>query len=117
MKKYLLVIAMGLVSTLAQAHNGNNGWVTVKGFDLWSNTYTDPQIRIIVSGDAYYNPAGSACTGVDSYMVSTALPDKQQDRIYSTLLSAVMANKAVQLRLDTNLCENNRPRIINVMVQ
>ncbi len=116
MKKILLIILISVAAGFAEAHDGNNGWVTVNNMQLWSNTYLDPQIRVVLTGDTYYNPAVS-CASVDSYMVSTALTEKQQDRIYSTMLSAVMAKKSIMLRLDTNNCENGRPRIINVAIQ
>ncbi len=114
MKKLLLILSLIFVSNV-YAHDGNNGWVTISNFDLWSNTYTEPQIRINLNNDTYYNPAGH-CTLVDSYMVSTTLSEKQQDRIYSMLLSAVLAKKSLRIRLDTNYCENNRPMILNVVI-
>lgn len=116
MKKIVFSLLMVLAVPVF-AHNGNNGWVTIKGFDLWSSTYTDSQIRIIISGDTYYNPAGCNAAMVDSYMVSTAQPESHQNRMFSMLLAATMAGKAVSIRLDTNYCENNRPRIITVMLQ
>lgn len=115
MKKILQFFLVIIISGECLAHDGNNGWVTISNFDLWSNTYTDPQIRINLNNDTYYNPAG-VCTSVDSYMVSTALTEKQQDRIYSILLAAVMAKKPLRIRLDTNYCENNRPGVLNVVI-
>lgn len=115
MKKILLSVFLTFLSTQCFSHDGNNGWVTISNFDLWSNTYTEPQIRVNLNNDTYYNPAGH-CTLIDSYMVSTALTEKQQDRIYSMLLAAVMAKKPLRVRLDTNYCENNRPRILNVVI-
>lgn len=121
MKNIVVAVCLYSISLFAIANDGNNGAVTVKGFQLWSNTYNDPQIRIVVVGDTYYSPAmgGSVqtCTSIDSYMVSTTLPEKQQDRIYATLLSGVMANKAVVLILDTQTCEKGRPKVLNVMIQ
>ncbi|MBK8186087.1 MAG: hypothetical protein IPK77_01865 [Cellvibrio sp.] len=115
MKKILFAIFLTFLSSKSFSHDGNNGWVTISNFDLWSNTYTEPQIRVNLNGDTYYNPAG-ICSSVDSYMVSTALTEKQQDRIYSMLLAAVTAKKSLRVRLDTNYCENNRPRILNVVI-
>ncbi len=115
MKKYVLTLALGLIASFAEAHNGNDGFVTISNFQLWTNIYNGPQIRVIISGDSYYNP--SNCSNPDSYMVSTALTDKQQDRIYSALLSATMAQKSVVLRVENNGCENNRPRIMLVIIQ
>lgn len=114
MKKLLMALSI-MFASCTNAHDGNNGWVTISNFDLWSNTYTEPQIRINLNNDTYYNPAGH-CTLVDSYMVSTSLSEKQQDRIYSMLLSAVLAKKSLRVRLDTNYCENNRPMILNVVI-
>jgi hypothetical protein len=115
MKKYIFTLALSMIASFSEAHNGNDGFVTISNFQLWSNTYNNPQIRVVISGDTYYNP--SKCINPDSYMVSTALSEKIQDRMYSNLLSAVMANKSVVLRVENNGCENDRPRIITVIIQ
>jgi hypothetical protein len=115
MKKYVLTLAISMVASFSEANNGNDGFVTISNFQLWSNTYANPQIRVVISGDTYYNP--SNCSIPDSYMVSTALSDKIQDRMYSSLLSATMAKKSVVMRVENNGCENNRPRIITVIIE
>jgi hypothetical protein len=96
------------------AHDGNNGWVTVSNYRLWSNTYNSPAIRI-VARDTYYNPA--SCNNADSYMVSTALPASVQERIYSTLLASYFAKAAVTLYVSDAKCENGRPMILNVVME
>lgn len=100
----------------AFTHDGNNGWVTAKNFRLWTNTYTNEQIRLEVT-DGYYNPAGTGCSELDSYMVSTTLPKEIQARIYSTLLSAVTTGKSVKLKINTNNCESLRPMIETVVIE
>lgn len=113
--RILSVILMALYATNAQAHDGNDGWVKISNFKLWSNTYQSDVIRIETS-DGYYNPAGR-CSNLDSYMVSTVLSLEIQQRIFSTLLAALMAGKDIRLRLDTQLCEQDRPSILNVTIQ
>ena len=115
MNRCFLTLALCMIANLSLAHNGNDGFVTIANFQLWTNNYNEPQIRVIVSGDTHYNP--SNCSNSDSYMVSTALSDKVQDRVYSALLSATLAKKSVILRVENNGCENNRPRIMNVVIQ
>jgi len=114
-KKIVMGLMVLVAANAVQANNGNDGFVTVTNFQLWSNTYNEPQIRVVISGDTYYNPSG--CSNLDSYMVSTALTDKIQDRIYSVLLSAALAKKSVILRIESNGCENNRPRIMSAIIQ
>jgi hypothetical protein len=117
MLKTLACVCTALIfgSLQARAHDGNNGFVTLSGvYTLWSNTYAGDTIRIVVTSLDYYNPAGSACTNVDSYMVSSAISAEARQRIYSTLLAAKMAGKPVKLSLDTNYCEQARPRVLNV---
>ena len=115
MKRYVLTLALSMIASFSEANNGNDGFVTISNFQLWTNIYNNTQIRVIISGDTYYNP--SNCSNPDSYMVSTALSEKLQDRIYSTLLSATLAQKPVVLRVENNGCENNRPRIMLVIIQ
>jgi hypothetical protein len=115
MKKLLMMIVIFSISALTSANNGNDGFVTVANFQLWSNTHNSPEIRLMVIGDTYYNPSG--CPNPDSYMVTTSLSDKVQDRMYSMLLSALMAKKSVVLRIENNGCQGNRPMIMNVIVQ
>lgn len=117
MKRLLFIFAALNLSTSVYAHNGNDGWVTVNNYMLWSNTNTYPQIRISIVGDTIYNPAG--CSDADSYMVSTALSEAIQNRIYSTLLAALMAQKPIVLRIETanGSCELTRPKILNVRMQ
>lgn len=98
------------------AHNGNNGQVTTEGFTVWSNTYGSDTIRVFPN-DGVYNPAGSSCSDPDSYMVSTSLSKEAQQRIYATLMAAVMAKHAVDLILDTNGCEDGRPKILHVAIK
>ncbi|OZY86298.1 hypothetical protein CBP51_04530 [Cellvibrio mixtus] len=113
MEKFIALVLLFSVNVFA--NNGNDGLVTVKNFQLWSNTHNAPEIRVIISGDTYYNP--SNCPNPDSYMVTTALTEKIQDRIYSTLLSAVLAEKPLILRIENNGCQNGRPAIMNVIIQ
>ena len=110
-------IICAILPLTVYGHNGNDGWVTIERFILWSNTYNNPQIRISIVGDSVYNPAG--CADADSYMVATELPQAVQDRIYSTLLAAVMAGKRVTLRLDNapGRCELTRPKVLNVRIE
>lgn len=115
MKQLLVLIVLFGISALTSANNGNDGFVTVTNFQLWSNTHNSPEIRLMVIGDTYYNPSG--CPNPDSYMVTTSLSDKVQDRMYSMLLSALMAKKSVVLRIENNGCQGNRPMIMNVIVQ
>ncbi len=116
MKTTMPMLLLALSSTQALAHDGNDSWVTAKDYQLWSNTYTDEHIRVVPS-DGMYNPAGEQCSDLDSYMVDTSLPEPVKQRIYSTLLSAVMAKRSVKLRLDSSSCENLRPKIITVVIQ
>lgn len=115
MKKIVLVLVLILFPSFSVAHNGNDGFVTITNFQLWSNTHNSPEIRVIIIGDIYYNP--SNCPNTDSYMVTTAMSEKVQDRIYSMLLSAVMAKKPVILRIENNGCQGGRPAIMNVIIQ
>jgi len=50
-------------------------------------------------------------------MVTTALSEKIQDRMYAALLSAVMAKKSVVLRIENNGCQGTRPMIMHVVIQ
>ncbi len=115
-KQGLIFLLLGLfLSNTVLSHDGNDGWVTAKNFTLWSNTYTSERIRLQVS-DGYYN-ASRRCNNVDSYMVSVTLSKDAQQRIYSTLLSAVLAKRAVRLFIDSNTCEGGRPKILNVTIK
>ena len=117
MNRLMFLIVMVSVSFSLSAHDGNDGWVTIQDYKLWSNTYGSDTIRVEVS-DGYYNPDNSCPESeIDSYMVSSSLSVEAQQRIYSTLLSALMASRSVRLRLDTNTCEQNRPKILNVTIQ
>lgn len=87
MKKWLGLLFF--MSSFAQA----GVWHDVTNFQLWSNAYTAPQIRIGLSSSVEIkNP--SACPGdsntIDSYMVNDTLPTDVKQRIYSTLLAAVV---------------------------
>lgn len=110
----VVIACLILMSTPLLAHNGNDGFVTADGYKLWSNTYGTNVIRVFPS-DGYYNPA--SCANVDSYFVSTEISLESQQRIYSTLLAAKLASKPVVLRLDTDYCEDNRPRILHVIIE
>jgi hypothetical protein len=115
MKKSIIFAALLMGATSAAlAHDGNNGWVTISTFNLWSNTYSTDTIRIEAAD--YYNPAGAACNNVDSYMVSSTISSEARQRIYSTLLAAKLANKSVRLSLDTSTCQEGRPKILYVML-
>lgn len=102
-----------LVSAFGYAHDGNDGVVTLNTpYSLWSNTDNGDVVRLSLDNGEYYNP--SACTNVDSYMVSTAIPAEARQRIYSTLLSMKLAGKPVKLFVEG--CEDGRPRVRNVIV-
>jgi len=116
MKFFFVLMVVLLAGSNTYAHDGANGWVTVQDYRLWSNTNNSDVIRIQVD-DGYYNPASSTCPDPDSYMVSTSLSVAAQQRIYSTLLAATMASKPVSLNLSTDSCEDQRPKIINVVVR
>jgi hypothetical protein len=106
-----------LASVLAHAHDGNNGWVTLNvPYSLWTNTYGDNTIRIMLKTVDYYNPSACPAGNVDSYMVSTGIPAEARQRIYSTLLAAKLAGKPVKLFLDTNSCEQGKPKILHVTI-
>ncbi|MGH8602100.1 MAG: hypothetical protein ACREXR_04785 [Gammaproteobacteria bacterium] len=113
MRNILVSVGLAAASVFpVTAHDGNDGWVTVSSFRLWSNTYGADTIRIEAAD--YYNPA--ACSDGDSYMVSSILSGEARQRIYATMLAAKMATKPVRLRLDTSTCQDGRPRIVNVML-
>jgi len=114
--KKMCILFLSLYSSVIFANDGNDGWVTASNFALWTTTYGSDVIRVEVS-DGYYNPAGTVCTDLDSYMVSTALSKEAQQRIYSALLSASLANKSVRLFIDTNYCQNSRPMIKTVVIK
>lgn len=114
--KYIMAVLMMMINFNVAAHDGNDGWVTIQGYSLWSSTYKDPQIRVMIKNDTYYNPARVACGELDSYMVSTQLSQAQQDKIFSILLSASIAQKSVRIRLDRDSCELNRPAIITAVI-
>lgn len=115
MKVFLFMIS--LICTInVFAHNGNDGWVTIQNYELWSSTYKDPQIRVMIKNDSYYNPAIKACGELDSYIVSTQLSAQQQERIFSILLAASLSGKSVKVRLDRDACELNRPSIITAVI-
>ena len=113
------VFAMVTLASLgASAHDGNNGMVTLAAdsYSLWTTAGSGNVIRISLhNGNDYYNASGN-CNDVDSYMVASALGTEVRQRIYSTLLSAKLAGKPVRLYLDTNNCEENRPRVVNVTI-
>lgn len=115
MKNFFTFLVLIFLSNISIANNGNDGFVTINDFQLWSNTHNAPEIRVIIIGDTYYNP--SNCPNTDSYMVTTAMSEKVQDRMYSALLSAVMAKKSVVLRIENNGCQSGRPAIMNVVIQ
>jgi hypothetical protein len=113
------VFAMVTLASLgASAHDGNNGTVTLAAdsYKLWTNAGAGNVIRISLKVADYYNPA-EHCNDVDSYMVAAALGAEVRQRIYSTLLSAKLAGKPVRLYLDTNACEEQRPRVVNVTIE
>jgi len=114
-------LVVALASVLAHANDGNNGIVTLSGaYTLWSNTYSNNTVRIVVASGDYYNP--SSCSNLDSYMVSSSISAEARQRIYSTLLAAKLAGKAVKLNVDNGGCEGDgpthqdRPRVLNVMI-
>lgn len=89
-----------------------NHYITFSNFDLWSNTYLDPTIRID-DKDGEQNPGD--CTDPDTYFVATSISQEAQNRIYSTLLAAKLSSKPVTAIL--NDCLSNRPRIISVILK
>jgi hypothetical protein len=112
---------MTLASTLAHAHDGSDGWVTLnQPYYLWSNTYEDNIIRIMLRVPDYYHPYinTTSCPNsitADSYMVSTAIPADARQRIFTTLLSAKLAGKPVRLFIDG--CQGGLPRVQMVAVE
>ena len=109
MKKILLVLAgMSLMPNSFAA----GVWVDLTDFDLWSNIHTDTNVRIGVAGDIA-NPSG--CSGPDSYMVLSTLPQAIQQRIYSSLLTAKAAERPIKLRVEG--CENSRPAVLHVILK
>lgn len=114
-----------LASVGASANDGSNGAVTLTAdsYILWANALgSNNVIRMVVKNGDYYNAAGKTsagawvCTDVDSYMVSSTLPADARQRIYSTLLAAKLAGKAVRLYVDSNTCEDKRPKVYQVTV-
>jgi hypothetical protein len=109
-----------LVSLGASAANdGSNGVVTLAAtsYKLWTNVGSSSVIRIsVIAPETIYNASGT-CTDPDSYMVSSTLPADARQRIYSTLLSAKLAGRPVRLYIDSNICEDNRPRVNNVTIE
>ena len=87
-------------------------WVDLTSFELWSNSYTDSQIRILVA-DTPVNPSG--CADPDGYMVLSTLPQAVQQRIYSSLLTAKIADRPITLRVDG--CEDTRPAVLHVILK
>lgn len=113
MYKLLTLLILFSSCTCVYAHDGRDGWVTITNYRLWSNTYNNPTIRI-VARDSYYNP--SNCKNSDSYMVSTSLTLDVQERIYSTLLASYFAKTSVRLYVSDNDCENERPKVLTVVM-
>lgn len=114
MNRTLFLLLLGLLVSLQTfAHNGNDGWVTAKSYQLWTNTYGSKEIRV-VPNDGVYNPQG--CSDPDSYMVSTAHADSVQQRIYSSLLAAKLAGQSVRLNIDSSACQGSKPRILTVVI-
>lgn len=106
-----------LASVGAHANDGNDHFVTLSGAcTLWSNTHSNDTIRIVVTPADYYNPAGAICCDVDSYMVASNISAEARQRIYSTILAAKLAGKAVKLYVDSDGCEQGRPRVLNVTI-
>lgn len=116
----LSVFAMVTLAALgASAHDGDGGQVTLTAdsYKLWSNTPgSNNVIRISMRADSVYNPSQN-CTDLDSYMVSSVIPEVARQRIYSTLLAAKLAGRPVRLYIDTNACEDKRPRVNNVTIE
>lgn len=115
------VFAMVTLASLgaSAANDGSNGVVTLgaSSYKLWTNVGTGNVIRLsVVAPETIYN-AAMTCNDPDSYMVSSALPADVRQRIYSTLLSAKLAGKPVRLYIDSNICEDNRPRVTNVTIE
>jgi hypothetical protein len=113
------VFAMATLASLgASAHDGADGQVTLTAdsYKLWTNAGSGNVIRISLRVPDYYN-ASQNCNDVDSYMVASTLPADVRQRIYTTLLSAKLAGKPVRLYIDTNNCEDNRPRVVNVTIE
>lgn len=108
MKKNILkCFLIALISTNAFAGQ----FVTISNFKLWATTYGDDAIRI--TDATVVNP--SSCSDPDSYFVLKTLTTQEKNRIYSTLLAAVSANKPVEIWVDG--CEGNRPAIKDIRIQ
>lgn len=113
-------IALALILTCiflpktVTANDGDNGWVTITDYTLWSNTYEKPIIRVQTSLSRY-NPA--KCHDPDSYLVAEDLPTDVQQRIYSTLLSALLAKRPIRLYIDSASCQIQRPKILNLTIK
>ncbi|WP_419227329.1 hypothetical protein [Alteromonas sp. OM2203] len=108
------VILLFITFPVAFAHDGNDGWVTIESFKLWSNTYQTNTIRVVVD-DSVYNPA-KTCSDIDSYMVASELSEESKNRLYSMLLAANLAGKPVKVFVDKSSCERNRPKIMNAVL-
>lgn len=111
--KYVTILLFA-IPPFVSAHDGNDGWVTLRNFSLWSNTHETDTIRVEVV-DGYYNPA-QTCSNPDSYMVSSALSFEARSRIYSTLLAATLASKSIVAYINPSSCEKDRPQILNVKI-
>lgn len=114
MYKSSFIFALVLIASQSIAFSGNNGWLTIDDFTLWSNTYTTDTVRIEIDGD-YYNPAN--CTDTDSMMVAAELSEEARARIYSTLLAAKLSSTPVKLFIDSSSCERTRPKVLNVVLE
>lgn len=108
LRKMMAILALSVVGSVHAANN----IVPMSDFELWTTTYQDDVIRVI-DLNGVKNP--ETCTNPDSYFVSTALSAKAQERIYSTLLAANFSEKSVRIAL--NGCQDNRPRLVSVLVK
>lgn len=89
-----------------------NTYVDINSFKLWTSTFDADVVRVRTS-EPISNPEN--CIDPDSDVVGTQLSEKVKDRIYSTLLAANMAKKTI--RVVSNGCEDNRPKINTVIIE
>ncbi len=104
-----LLVSMFIFIVVSATANANT-FVSIENYELWSNTYGSEPIRIIPpSGTAVANPSGCTNSNVSSYMVSTTISTEAQARIYSTLLTALVAKHPVKIVVSG--CQGDLPKV------